>query len=116
MKDITGQMYGSFCQSQTTRGKCKEFYIGEREGSLKNSLSGHHIDLDEVKILDREPRWFEKGAKEVIYIQVNKPKLNKDGGRYKLPGVYESILTSSVPKVTTWDSLTLADERRRIFW
>ena len=34
----------------------------------------------------------------------------------KLPGLCESILRSSVPKVTTWDSLTLTDERRKIVW
>ena len=28
---------------------------------------GHHIDLNEVKILDREPRWFERGVKEAIF-------------------------------------------------
>ena len=51
---------------------------------------GHHIDPDEVKILDREPRWFERGVKEAIYIKVNKPTLNKDGGRYKLR-VYSQV-------------------------
>ena len=136
-KDITGPIYGVFCQGQTTRGKCEEFYIGETERSLKNCFlehnrpsstssevlnhihiesPGHHIDLDEVKILDREPHWFERGVKEAIFIKVNKLTLNKDGGCYKLPGVYESILRSSVPKVTTWDSLTLVDERQRIVW
>ena len=35
-------------------------------------------------------------------------------GPLQLPGVYESILMSSEPKVATWDILTLADERRRI--
>ena len=45
------------------------------------------------------PHWFERGVKKAIYIKVNNP-LNKDGGRYKLPGVYEPILGSSVPKVT----------------
>ena len=121
-RDITGPIYGIYCQGQTTRGKYKEFYIGETERSLKTRFfehkrpsstssevsnhihiesPGHHVDLDEVKILDREPRWFERGVKEAIYIKVNNPTLNKDRDRYKLPGVYESILKSSVPKVTT---------------
>ena len=99
-KDITGPIYGIYCQSQTTRDKCKEFYIGETERSLKTRFlehkrpsstssevsnhihiesPGHHIDLDEVKILDREPRWFERGVKEAIYIKVNNSTLNKDG-------------------------------------
>ena len=98
-KDITGPIYGIYCQGQTTRGKCKECYIGEREHSLKTSFlehkipsstslegsnhihmesPGHHIDLDEVKILDREPCWFERGVKEAIYIKVKNPMLIKD--------------------------------------
>ena len=28
-KDITGPIYGIYCQGQTTKSKCKEFYIGE---------------------------------------------------------------------------------------
>ena len=28
----------------------------------------HHIGLDEVKILDKEPCWFERGVREAIYI------------------------------------------------
>ena len=39
-----------------------------------------------------------------------------DIDHFKLPGVYESILRSSVPKVSTWDSLTLTGERQRIVW
>ena len=73
----------------------------EVSNNIHIKYPGHHIDLDEVKILDREPCWFERGVKEAIYIKVNKPTLNKDGGCYKLPGIYESILKSSVPKGTT---------------
>ena len=82
-------LWNFVCQGQTTRGKCKEFCIGEIEHSVKthflkhkwpNSTSsevlnyihiespGHYIDVDEVKILDREPPWFERGVKETIYI------------------------------------------------
>ena len=119
-KDITGPIYSIHCQGQTNRGQCEEFYIGETERSLKarflehrrpSSTSsevsqhihiespGHKIDLEKVKILDREPRWFERGVKEAIYIRINQPTLNKDGGRYKLPNVYDPVLTS-LPKVS----------------
>ena len=70
-------------------GQCEEFYIGETERSLKarflelrspsttssevsqyihTESPGHKIDLEKVKILDREPRWFERGIKEAIYM------------------------------------------------
>ena len=119
-KDITGPIYSIHCQGQSNRGQCEEFYIGETERSLKarflehrrpSSTSsevsqhiniespGHKIDLEKVKILDRKPRWFERGVKEVIYIRINQLTLNKDGGRYKLPNVYDPFLTS-LPKVS----------------
>ena len=90
--------------------QCEEVYIGETERSLKarflehrrpifTSLEvsqhiliespGHKIDLEKVKILNREPRWFERGVKEAIYICINQPILNKAGGRYKLPNAYD---------------------------
>ena len=101
IKDITWPIYGIYCQGQTTRGKGKEFYIGETERSLKTrfcehkrhsttssevsnhihlEFPGHHIDLDEVKILYREPRWFEREIKETIFIKAKNLTLNKDGG------------------------------------
>ena len=119
-KDVAGPVYYIPCQGKTHRGLCKESYIGETERSLKTRFlehrrpsstssevsqhihiesPGHHVDLDQVKILDREARFFERDVKEAIYIRVNKPSLNKDGGRYKLPRVFDPILESRVKKV-----------------
>ena len=56
---------------------------------------GYHVDLDQVKILDRKTRYC---VKEVIYIRINKPSLNKDRCRCKLPRVFNPILKSSVHK------------------
>ena len=79
------------------RGKCPESYIGETERSLKPRFQehrgtstvssevsqhihiespGHKVKLDEVKILDRDSRYFERGVKEAVYIRVNQPSLN----------------------------------------
>lgn len=119
--NIAGPIYYIPCQGKTLKGRCSESYIGETERSLKTRFlehrrpsstssevsqhihiesPGHHVDLEEVKILDREPRYFERGVKEAIYIRANQPSLNRDGGRYKLPRVYDSVLGSSVQKVT----------------
>ena len=127
-KDVTGPVYMIPCQGQTTRGACKESYIGETERSLKTRFlehrrpsttssevsnhihiesPGHHVDLDKVQILDREPRWFERGVKEAIHIRANQPSLNKDGGRYKLPKVYDPVITSHFKSVRSGHS---ADE------
>ena len=124
------------CQGQTTRGQCLESYIGETERSLKKRFQehkrpsstssevskhihiespGHQVDIEEVQILDREPRYFERGVKEAIYIRANKPSLNKDGGRYKLPRVYDPVVASQVKHchqadVTRLDQHHSADE------
>ncbi|XP_072039555.1 uncharacterized protein [Amphiura filiformis] len=100
-KDVTGPVYLIPCQGQTTRGPCSESYIGETGRSLKTRFlehrrpsstssevsqhihiesPGHHVDLEKVQILDREPRYFERGVKEAIHIRANQPSLNKDGG------------------------------------
>ena len=33
-----------------------------------------------VEVLDREPRYFERGVKEASYTRAYQPSLNKDGG------------------------------------
>ena len=117
-KDVVGPVYLIPCQGQTSRGQCKESYIGESERSVKTRFlehkrrsstksevsqhiyiesPGHTVDLDKVKILDKDDRWFERGVKEAIYIRAYKPSLNKDGGRYRLPRVYDPLLTSLPP-------------------
>ena len=118
-KNATGVVYMIPCQGQTTKGICKESYIGETERSLKTRFlehrrpssyasevsqhihiesPGHQVDLKEVRILDREARYFERGVKEAIYIRAFQPSLNRDGGRYKLPNVYDPLIDRYVTK------------------
>ena len=112
-KNLTGVVYNIPCQGEISSGTCNESYIGETERSLNirflehrrpSSYSsevsqhihiespGHTVSLDKVRILDREDRYFERGVKESIYIRAQQPSLNRDGGRYKLPRVYDPIL------------------------
>lgn len=42
--------------------------------------------------LAREARWFEKGRKEAIFVQMENPSLNRGGLRYHLPAIYNSVL------------------------
>ena len=48
----------------------------------------HSISLDNVRILEVVPKWFERRMREAI--QINNLTLNKDAGRYNLPGVWNN--------------------------
>lgn len=41
---------------------------------------GPSFEANNVHILDREDRWFEKGVEEAMYTKVEKPYLNGEGG------------------------------------
>ena len=79
---------------------CNEHYIGETSQPLKKRLqqlsrsssgpaesavfahrraSGHEFDFDEVKILERESRWFERVVKESIWGLNNLPSSAGEG-------------------------------------
>ena len=47
---------------------------------LHMDFPGHTISLEVAKILEMEPRNFERGVKDTIHIRVHKPTLNRDGG------------------------------------
>ena len=52
--------------------------------------------MDSTEILEVEPRWFERGVKEAIHIRASSPSLNKDGGRYMLPSIWDNIIKERV--------------------
>ena len=112
--EISGPIYHIKCEGHD-KDQCDHDYIGETERTLKarfmehrrpssstsevsrhiHSENPHHsVSLETVRILDREPAWFERGVKEAIYIRAYKPKLNRDGGRFNLPHIWDNTLTS----------------------
>ncbi len=90
--------------------QCDSQYIGETERSLHKRLQehrresspvGHHmiekthkLDDQNIKVIDRESRWFERGVREAIHIRAQSPSLNRDQGRHQLPPVYNSLIRS----------------------
>ena len=48
--------------------------------------------LENTKILLVEHKWFERGVKEAIHIRTLNPSLNRDGGRYNLPPIWNNII------------------------
>ena len=88
-------------------------YVGETERSLKARFGEHRrpssttsevlkhihtdspdhtITLENMKILEVEHKWFERGVKEAIHIRALKPSLNRDRGRYNLPPIWNNII------------------------
>ena len=99
---------------------CNDVYIGETQQPLHRRMSqhrrknssgpqsavylhqkqtGHTFDDSEVRILDRETNWFQRGVKEACYVTSKNPSLNRGGGlRYKLPPIYNTILQKKQPR------------------
>ena len=42
--------------------------------------TNHTFEDKDVKVLDKEHRWFERGVKEAIYVRREEPSLNRGGG------------------------------------
>ncbi len=40
----------------------------------------HKLDIDNIKILDRESRWFQRDIKEALQICTRSPSLNRERG------------------------------------
>ena len=41
--------------------------------------SGHFFEDSQVRVLEREDHWFERGVKEAIHVKLKKPSLNQGG-------------------------------------
>ncbi|XP_071500717.1 uncharacterized protein [Diadema antillarum] len=102
-------VYGIRCAQED----CHDFYIGETQQSLKARMnqhrrpsnsesipdsavythinaSKHSFNTNQVIILDRESKWFERGVKEAIWERVERPTLNKRGGlRFNLSHAWD---------------------------
>ena len=46
------------------------------------------------KLLVVEPRWFKQDVKEAIHIRMERPSLNKDGGNYNHPSIWNNVSRS----------------------
>ena len=74
---------------------------GGTEFSAHVASDRHSKDDLQFKILCTDDDWFRRGVKEAIAIKKIKPTLNKDGGRYHLPKIYDNLIKSSVTMTTS---------------
>ena len=84
-------------------GDCNDLYIGEsgrsmdvrlvehkrnvRKGEVERSavaehvvLTGHRIDWEKARIVDKSSKYWQRRVKEVVYISKCEGRMNKDGG------------------------------------
>ena len=110
-QDKFGVVYQLTCQD------CEASYIGETERALKQRLKehlkdsspvGHHmgynkhkVDSQNIRIVDRDSRWFQRGVREAIQIRSRSPTINRGRGRHNLPSVYNTIVWSHDTRMTT---------------
>ena len=100
--DKSGVVYQINCQD------CDSVYVGETERNLRKRIvehkresspvgahmkeRRHSFEVDDIKIIDNEDKWFQRGVKEAIHIHSLNPSLNRDRGRHILPPVYASLV------------------------
>ncbi|KAI8491776.1 Endothelial cell-specific molecule 1 [Branchiostoma belcheri] len=106
---------GSYGKNYHRKSYCNDTYIGETSQPLKERYKqhcratasgyssaiyhhtkhnqGHSFKLEATDILDREPRWYERGVKEAIYERIYNPTLNRKGGlRIELSSTWDPAL------------------------
>ncbi|XP_072037121.1 uncharacterized protein [Amphiura filiformis] len=116
-------VYGITCAATD----CGEAYVGETKQSLRARInqhrrpssseaqksagfnhcktSDHFFKPEEVVILDKEDKWFERGVREAIWERVEQPAINKKGGlRFQLPHAWDQALQNLPRQYAQWAS------------
>ena len=127
---VSGVVYGVQCSEDLA---CKEQYIGETAQPLHSRMSqhrrasssgndsavythlhasGHSFDIQDVHILDRDSRWFERGVKEAIWVRHEQPSLNRSGGvRVKLSHGWVRVIRD-IPRRMTSSPVNIPTDRK----
>ena len=105
-QDACGVVYHIKCDgSEATERSLRSRFLEHRRPSSIHSEVSSHINRDKpshlvslanAKILDREDDWFARGVREAIHIRAHHPSLNKDGGRYQLPHIWDSLIREHI--------------------
>ena len=100
----SGIIYRFKCQ----RVDCDDEYIGESSRTFgerfkehlkapspiydHQNITGHDTTIGNFSIVGREDQNLIRAIKEVIYIRVNNPSLNRNIGKYHLPHIWDEVL------------------------
>ena len=104
MMKKSGVIYSYKCG----RVECEDEYIGESSRTFGErfkehqktpspifnhfNITGHSISVDNFNIVGREDQNLKRAIKEVLFIRVNNPSLNRNVGKYHLPHIWDEVL------------------------
>ena len=107
-KDTIWKKSGVIYRYKCNRVDCEEEYIGESARNFverfkehlktpspihdHSAISGHNVTIDNFEIVGREGQNLLRTIKEVLYIRVNNPSLNKNIGKFHLPHIWDEVL------------------------
>ena len=60
-------------KAQVLEHRKSSFTTSEVSRHINIENPENHVDMDEVKVLTVEPRWFERGVREAIHIRMEQP-------------------------------------------
>ena len=109
-KDPIQKQSGVIYRYQCDRVDCDKEYIGESSRTFgerfkehlkpppiydHSNITGHNITIINFTIVGREDLNLMRTIKEVLYIRVNDPSLNRNVGKYHLPHVWDEVLLNT---------------------
>ena len=57
-----------------------------------SNTTGHDVTINNFTIVGREDQNLTRAIKEVFFIRVNDPSLNRNIGKYHLPHIWDEVL------------------------
>ena len=79
-----GEMAQHQRASSSVQDSAVHFYLKEK---------GHSFEDEKVHVLDREDRRFDRGVKEVVYVKLEQPSLNRRSGlTHQVSITYNAVL------------------------
>ena len=110
-KDPVLKKSGVIYRYKCDRVECDEEYIGESSRTFGESfkehqkalspiydhynITDHKVSIDNFSIVGREDQNLMRTIKEVLYIRVNNPSLNRNIAKYHLPHILDEVLLNT---------------------
>ena len=110
-KDHITKKSGIIYRFKCDRLECEEEYIGETSRTFgerykehlkapspiydHSNITGHTTSIENFSIVGREEQNLSRLIKELMFIRVNSPSLNKNIGKYHLPHLWDEVLINN---------------------